>query len=864
LAAALIGEPYAPRGNTKAAASGYPLLAASKTRQLALLPSAAGGTGPANWCDDVAAGTSGRGQLPVELAAAHALVREFAVTSAYQPADLALAASLANPSALESAGIGDTLADYAELLDDVCALPADGGSLADPGLDVVRGVAIVRPGRGGIELPPGIAAVVLDLRGLADESGLPSALVDAAAPALARRVDGPGRIVRTHAGPTDEVPGAGNVYSTSLDLALDDALPARGSRDLPIVLLTDSPMAPSTAAFAATLRTARRAWLVGEDVDAAVAEASWRPVGPFGIVARTSLALRTFRRQPPTTLRGQLVRQDDPFDPATASYRRDIHLAAGDVQMTAVVAGAAQADLDAYLLYDVNRDGTFTFPNELWAASTSAGPNETIRAALLPSGDYQLWVHGYQAPPGARGFRLRLDMLAGEVWPDDIAADFATVPSTRRGLAELALSLAGRTPRPVTGPALRSQPAFVDPAAFPPSTSTGLGELRADLLIVHGMARLFYPYFGVVGDRIDERLLETLSTAETSNAGERSVTKRLLSRFGEVLRDGHQAVWDLTGPIPEEPVLPLSFDRLGDRPLVIGSRDPGIEAGDVVVAIDGRPVGDVLDEYLAIASAATDDMRFLRACDLLSLRAETALITVVDPAGLERQVEVEPGTSATWLAARNAPRSRASGPLAGFDAPDLYYLNLDFSVTPDAAAFDAALGDAAARHAQGLVVDMRGYPGFNNYYAAARLARGPFLSPIFNRVTYRGPDRVGLLREQYALGPYQPWTGPIVVITGPGAISAAENFLQMIVGSRRADALVGRRSAGTNGNITRVSLPGAFLFSYTGMEVRNPDDSQFEGVGIVPDNVVPVSAEEVRDGVDRDLLTAIEVLRGDD
>src|SRR5439155_24716603 len=95
---------------------------------------------------------------------------------------------------------------------------------------------------------------------------------------------------------------------------------------------------------------------------------------------------------------------------------------------------------------------------------------------------------------------------------------------------------------------------------------------------------------------------------------------------------------------------------------------------------------------------------------------------------------------------------------------------------------------------------------------------------------------------------------------GPHAASAAENFMQMLVGADRLLAVVRQRSAGTNGNITGAHVPGAFAFTYTGMEVRNPDGSTFHGAGIVPDVPVASSAADVRDGIDRELLTAIQVM----
>jgi C-terminal processing protease CtpA/Prc len=117
--------------------------------------------------------------------------------------------------------------------------------------------------------------------------------------------------------------------------------------------------------------------------------------------------------------------------------------------------------------------------------------------------------------------------------------------------------------------------------------------------------------------------------------------------------------------------------------------------------------------------------------------------------------------------------------------------------------------------------------------------------------------------DQYSVEPIgsSAFEGPIVLLTGPRAVSAAENFMQMLVGDDRVLAVVGRRSAGTNGNITGVTLPGRLLFTYTGLEVRNPDGSPFFGIGIVPDHEVSIPAEDLRDGIDRALLEAVGILR---
>lgn len=81
----------------------------------------------------------------------------------------------------------------------------------------------------------------------------------------------------------------------------------------------------------------------------------------------------------------------------------------------------------------------------------------------------------------------------------------------------------------------------------------------------------------------------------------------------------------------------------------------------------------------------------------------------------------------------------------------------------------------------------------------------------------------------------------------------------MLVDASRVK-VVGRRSASTNGNITGVQLPGAFSFSFTGMDIAFRDGSPFNGVGIVPDIVVKLAPQDFAEGRDPELEAAVKWL----
>ena len=98
------------------------------------------------------------------------------------------------------------------------------------------------------------------------------------------------------------------------------------------------------------------------------------------------------------------------------------------------------------------------------------------------------------------------------------------------------------------------------------------------------------------------------------------------------------------------------------------------------------------------------------------------------------------------------------------------------------------------------------------------------------------------------------------VLVGPSSISAAENLASMLV--QATDVItVGRRTAGTNGNITGIQLPAGFAPTFTGMQVLSPSGEDFMGRGILPDVTVDLTVEALASGRDPELEATVQALR---
>ena len=469
-------------------------------------------------------------------------------------------------------------------------------------------------------------------------------------------------------------------------------------------------------------------------------------------------------------------------------------------------------------------------------------------------------------PVGARGLAIRTEHLedAQGVLPDVIPADLplALPPGGPGALVQQVRELAAQgRPGPVdrTVPAQRSKVVQRNPYYEPvPPAEASSRVARADLLIIHGATRLFYPYFPVVGDGIDGRLQETLASVDAQPVTNINRQLQLIQRFNEVLADGHGFSCCGTPPVG---YFAVALEQVAGEVVIRRSLVPGVQPGDTVVSVAGRPMAEWLAEEKSRTSATTPGyLHEVAVRRLRELRGPTVFgLRGVD--GITRTVEVQPRPWAALIQVGAVASRRAAGSLADLGAPSLHYINLSDEVLPNIEAFRQAL--TAAAGATGLVVDMRGYPGTANHYEVAmRLIPETFYSPLFRVPRRVGSDHFEMAESFYTLQPMSnpSYGGPIVLLVGPGTVSAAENFSIMLTAAGRA-TVIGRQSAGTNGNITRLYMPGRMSSTFTGMEILFPDRARFHGVGIIPDIEVAPTAADIAEGKDSELLRAIQFLQ---
>ena len=366
------------------------------------------------------------------------------------------------------------------------------------------------------------------------------------------------------------------------------------------------------------------------------------------------------------------------------------------------------------------------------------------------------------------------------------------------------------------------------------------GTRLGTVIIAWNIFRHFYPYFDVAGADWEAELDAALRRAATDNGGVafQGTLRRMVAR----LKDGHGNVYGKVGPARGS--VPLQVVWVEDRLLLAASR--GVwKAGDEIVAIDGTPASrrmSELEESISSATpqwarrqAARESMQCVYGAKItLSLRAFGSTET--------RDIEV-PCSERPGQPSANAKPAAAIRELQGGH----WYVDLTSATDAD---FTAAIPKLAG--AKGIVFDLRGYPRVSpawlSHLSKTELRSAQWHVPLIERPGHMEFTRQG----EWRLQPKEPYlAAPRVFLTDGGAISYAESTMG-IVEAYKLGEIIGEATAGTNGNVNPILLPGGFNVTWTGMKVIKHDGTRHHGVGIRP--TVPLQPTQAGIAAGRDEL----------
>jgi C-terminal processing protease CtpA/Prc len=405
-------------------------------------------------------------------------------------------------------------------------------------------------------------------------------------------------------------------------------------------------------------------------------------------------------------------------------------------------------------------------------------------------------------------------------------------------------------------------PVFDRELAYPGIKFPDAGFQILALYRLWNIIEYWYPYRDVVGESWDERL--TTFLPRIALAKNRDDYQRELMAFIATIHDTHANLWSSLQVRP--PVgscqLPVVVRFVEDSAVVSGYSQAeagaatGLKIGDVILGLDGTPVKQLVNRWSPYYAASNEPTRLRDIArsmtrgdcgpSTLEVRREGQMVTVkaarVSSDTLERQAGMT---------------HDLSGPAFRRLSTDVAYLKLSAVKIADAGHYIDS-----AKNTKGLVIDIRNYPSEFVVFALGSLLVDK--ETEFVRFTAGDLSNPGAFHwgAPLSLRPQQPhYTGKIVILVDETSLSQAE-YTAMAFRSAPGAIVIGSTTAGADGNVSAIPLPGGLQTMISGIGVFYPDKKPTQRIGIVPNVEIKPTIAGLRAGRDEVLEEALRQILG--
>ncbi|MBC7778280.1 MAG: peptidase S41, partial [Phycisphaerae bacterium] len=409
-------------------------------------------------------------------------------------------------------------------------------------------------------------------------------------------------------------------------------------------------------------------------------------------------------------------------------------------------------------------------------------------------------------------------------------------------------------------------PKFLHENAYPQFKYPDEGYRLLSLYRFWNIIQYFFPYRDVIGEDWTGVMREFIpKMAKVTDAlNYKLCTRELIGR----VHDTHANLWIQDEALRAyfgnlRPAVQVKF--IENQAVVTGyyhaEQGPktGLLPGDVITAIEGVPVEEIVKKKLPLypASNLPTQMRDI-AKDLLRTNASTLHLKVRrDNAVTDFEVACFDAVKEKFKMdidwAYNQPDScyRLLTPDIGY----LYIGNIKSDLLPGIME--------KFKDTKGLVIDIRNYPSdFVVFTLTTFLKSEPSQFVYFTNGHAENPG-LFTTTESIECGEENPnpYNGKVVLLMNEISQSSAE-YHSMALRSVPGAEVVGSTTAGADGNVSRFSLPGGLNSMISGIGVFYPNGKPTQRVGIVPDHLVLPTIAGVKAGKDELLEYAMKLIQG--
>jgi C-terminal processing protease CtpA/Prc len=335
----------------------------------------------------------------------------------------------------------------------------------------------------------------------------------------------------------------------------------------------------------------------------------------------------------------------------------------------------------------------------------------------------------------------------------------------------------------------------------------------------------------------------------------------VLKIIGEI-HDSHAAIWEGAYKIETSKGqnYPPFHVRFVENRLIVDdyfnadkASLTGIKIGDVITHINGKSVEKVVDSLMVYYPGSNLPAR-LREISVNILRSpniELSIQYISSGVSKTTNVSLYKIQELDWYSWYKLKNQKGYKLLKN----DMLYLNLAFLNENDTPTIVELL-----KKVKSVIVDVRNYPDITAMYSLLpyfQTTKKPFT--VFTNRNINNPGEFYWTKSVRMYGNKNPFLGKVMVLENEVTQSLGEYTVMALKATGNA-TIIGSQTAGADGRIAYIFLPGGLKTSISGRGVYYPDKRETQRIGIIPDIEVKPTIKGIQEGRDEVLEKAIQII----
>lgn len=285
-----------------------------------------------------------------------------------------------------------------------------------------------------------------------------------------------------------------------------------------------------------------------------------------------------------------------------------------------------------------------------------------------------------------------------------------------------------------------------------------------------------------------------------------------------------------------------------------------LNPGDIITSIDGEPVKGLVEKYLPLTHGSNRNYRLFKMAantGWLLRSSRTSMTLKIERGGITKEVKITKIPFKDYydkflLHLTETRKGRGYKLMNG---------NIGYLYAAQLKDKDLESIKELFKNTKGVIIDLRCYPNtpmpyeygkwlkeiaspFASFTKSSLLRPGVFVKDM---TVSNGLLESGAVKYKYNFSPV--YAGKVIILVNESSISQSE-FTAMALQSIPGAVVMGSQTAGADGNVSGIVLPGQINTMISGIGVYYPDGTETQGKGVKINEVIEPTVEGIRLGKD--------------